>query len=870
MIDFGLHAEFMRPLNCLARRDHLVSLFGAMERLREEESAVYQVLFTPIPNRWGVEARRSIMRDDGKPFFADAPYLVKEAAEKTAQPLYAATLRLAARTESFERSWSIIRGMAASLRVFSREGGQSLAPLSNRDYDPLEHEIDLLKRWTRRPGMILNLDEVVSLAHWPGPDVRSAKLPRLLPDRSRPAPSPKQPPETPGTLFLGTNEHGGEQTPVIFSPAARLQHTHIIGATGTGKSSLMFSMIMQDLESGQGIAVLDPHGDLITRILSNMPESRIDDVVLFDPADETSITPFNVLSAHSDFERTLLASDLVGVFRDFSTSWGDRMTVIFRYLVLAFLEHKDGGTFAQMQTFLVDKAWRERFLQGVQDADVVRYWTDVFPNFDGAKSTGPILSRIDTLVSHKIINHMVNQRENKIDFAKVMDEGRILLVNLPIGLLGEDVSLMLGGFIMVKLNQMAMSRARLEAEDRRPFFCYLDECHHFVTTSIAHILTGARKYGLGLILGHQHLQQLRKKEDVAAAVMANTATRIAFRVADADARVLAGDFAHYEAADFTALPNLHAFCRMERADEDFNFFIEHRINLDRLEGQERLRAAVESSRARYTIPRKREEPATTGPEETAPSAVPVIEQPTPPDGSVSVDTEVPAPTTESADGEETASVPAADIGRTSGDLAAEVEAIESPASADEPPPPAPPPPLPGKGGAQHKQWQNRFKLEGERLGFRAFVESPVGNGHESVDVVLIREKHRIAIELSSTTSVDAELKNLRKCLQQDFTLIALLSDDPKHVARMAALAPTILEPGQFVIIRCDAPNAFLAHLAELSSEPDSDAATRVRGLKIRRTFSNASTVDHAQRLEAAIRQLAIEMHRPPPPDADSS
>lgn len=864
VVDFGLYAEFMRPLNCLTRNDHLINVFAAMDRLKDGEAAVYQVLFTPVDHDWGTEALRAVSKPDGRAAFSDASFLVKEAVEKSSQPLYAVTLRLAARSDDFDRSWSLIRGMSAALRLFSREGGQSLTPLSNRDYDPLDHDLDLLTRATRRPGMLLNLSEVVQLVHWPSPGVRTAKLPRMMPDRSRPAPVPKAPLDTPGTLILGINEHAEEQTPVVFSPKARLQHTHIIGASGTGKSSILFSMIMQDLESGQGIAILDPHGDLITRILSNMPESRLDDVVLFDPADEHAITPFNVLSAHSDFERTLLASDLVGVFRDFSTSWGDRMTVVFRYLVLAFLEHKDGGTFAEMQTFLVDKAWRERFLKGVKDADVVRYWTDVFPNFDGAKSTGPILSRIDTLVSHKIINHMVNQRENKIDFAKVMDEGRILLVNLPTGLLGEDVALMLGGFIMVKLNQMAMSRARLQAEDRRQFFCYIDECQHFVTTSIANILTGARKYGLGLILAHQHLQQLRSKADVAAAVMANTATRIAFRVGDADARVLAGDYAHYDAADFTALPNLHALCRMERADEDFNFFIEHRSNLDRQEGQERLRVAVERSRAKYTVPRKKEEqPAAPTPESIPPSPA----QPAGEGGSTEAGTAESTSSSEPSEPPNVLNEPGAALNpvqaHSDPHQAADVEVPVGGETVDDVESPPPPPPLPGKGGAKHKELQNRIKLEAEKLGFRVFVESPIGTGHESVDVVLVRDQHRIAVEISATTSVDTELKNLQKCLNGSFTHIALLSESPLHQQRLAALVPTLIRSTPAPLVRCESPQSFIEYITVIEPESEGHVPIRVCGLKVRRSFSNLDAVDHAQRLEGAIKQLAKEMPKPP-------
>lgn len=303
---------------------------------------------------------------------------------------------------------------------------------------------------------------------------------------------------------------------------------------------------------------------------------------------------------------------------------------------------------------------------------------------------------------------------------------------------------------------------------------------------------------------------------------------------------------------------------MERADEDFNFFIEHRANLDRLEGQERLRVAVERSRTKYTVPRMRGEPRAPSPG-AAPSsaAAPVDEVATAEAASAE-----PLPAIECSDQPvivaKTEAAPDAELDGfgAAADAASEVPVATETVEEIVPPPPT----LPGKGGTKHKEWQNRIKLEAEKFGFRAFVEAPIGSGHESVDIVAVRDRHRIAVELSSTTSVDVELKNLRKCLQQDFSLIALLSDDPKHVARMSALAPTILEPGQSVTIRCEAPDAFLAHLAALSCEPESDAARRVRGLKIRRTFSTTSAVDHAQRLEVAIKQLAFEMPRPPTPD----
>ncbi|MFN0127319.1 MAG: hypothetical protein ACKV19_11605 [Verrucomicrobiales bacterium] len=172
-------------------------------------------------------------------------------------------------------------------------------------------------------------------------------------------------------------------------------------------------------------------------------------------------------------------------------------------------------------------------------------------------------------------------------------------------------------------------------------------------------------------------------------------------------------------------------------------------------------------------------------------------------------------------------------------------------------------PLPGKGGVKHKELPNRIKLEAERLGFRVFVESPIGTGHESVDVVLVRDQHLIAVEISATTSVDAELNNLQKCLHGSFTHIALLSESPQHQHRLAALVPALLVSKPAPLVRCESPQSFLEFLSSFAAESEDPITPRVRGLKVRRSFSNLTPVDHAQRLEAAIKQLAQEMPKPP-------
>ena len=229
--------------------------------------------------------------------------------------------------------------------------------------------------------------------------------------------------------------------------------------------------------------------------------------MLLDPSDEAYPVGFNILSAHSELERNLLASDLVSVFRRLSTSFGDQMTTVLGNAILAFLESSEGGTLADLRRFLVEPGFRERFLATVRDPEIVYYWQKEFPLLTG-KPQGPILTRLDTFLRPKVIRHMVSQKENRLDFAAIMNGRKILLAKLSQGLIGEENSYLLGTLIVSKLNQIATSRQNMAAAERTPFYLYIDEFHNFVTPSLAAILVGARKYNLGLILAHQELQQL--------------------------------------------------------------------------------------------------------------------------------------------------------------------------------------------------------------------------------------------------------------------------------------------------------------------------------------------------------------------------
>ncbi len=402
---------------------------------------------------------------------------------------------------------------------------------------------------------------------------------------------------------MGINDHAGVAKEVWLTPEQRIRHLHLVGASGSGKTTLMFNLIRQDIASGTGFALLDPHGDLVDRVLEMIPPERREDVVLLDPGDEQFIVPFNVLSAHSDFEKTLLSSDLVAIFRAQSTSWGDQMNVVLGNAIRAFLESTGGGTLADLRRFLLDPAWRDQFLKTVTDPEVVFYWKRGFPQLGGNKSIGPILTRLETFLAPKPIRYMVSQRGNRLDFAAMMDQGKIFLAKLPQGQMGKENSHLLGSLLVAKLQQTAMSRQRMEVKLRRPFFVYADEFQNFICPSMAEILSGARKYGIGFILAHQDLRQLERDKEVASAVLSNAFTRVVFRVSDSDARVLSEGFAHFPADVLQNLPIGKAICRVERANNDFNLAVPLAAEPHATQAAGNRRKAIESSRARVATPR---------------------------------------------------------------------------------------------------------------------------------------------------------------------------------------------------------------------------------------------------------------------------
>ena len=744
-VGFGLEREFMVPLRSLKElaTDPLVAVCGALEALRDGEAGVLQILFQPARWPWPESILRAVTTSRGEPFFANDRELVAHARHKVARPLYAVVLRVGAVAPTDARVRELLQALAGALRPFSSPLGNRLEPLDDAEYP--DHFDDLLARQSRRSGMLLNSDELVALAHLPSAAVRSSKLRRQV-RLTRPVPSIA----TGDGVVLGENEHENVVTHATLRNLHRLQHTHLIGASGTGKSTLLLNLILQDIALGHGVGVLDPHGDLIDTVLGHVPRKRWKDVILFDPSDDEHPIGFNILSAHSNTESLLLASDLVGVFRRLSTSWGDQMSSVLGNAILAFLESSRGGTLADLRRFLVDEAYRREFLATVTDSQVVGYWEEEFKLANKA-SIGSILVRLDTLLRPKAVRHVVGQKENRLDFGQMMDEGKIFLARLPQGLIGEENSYLLGSLLVSKFQQLAIARQRQEAKERRPFFLHLDEFHHFITPTLATILTGARKYGLGLTLAHQSLSQLSGNADVAAAVRSVFAT-VCFRVNDDDARKIADGFGHFEATDIQNLPNYEALCRVEKKENDFNLRIVRPPELDG-EAPHRCDLLRSLSRQQYARPRQEVE------EELARSRYRPKAEKVDPFRQRTAQAKAPEP---------------------EDDLSDLPSKPERPRGTPPPMPEAPGPRLPGKGSPEHRGLQQLVVRLGNERGWTGEIEDRLGI-HGDPDV-LLRQKDGtfLVVEVALSPSVERELDHIAKRFAAGAAHVVVLVPDPVY------------------------------------------------------------------------------------------
>lgn len=458
-------------------------------------------------------------------------------------------------------------------------------------------------------GFILNISELASVYHLPH---TSVETPNIVWASSKTAEPPAKLPVITGevandenisafglTNFRGINHQFG------LLRRDRSRHMYIIGQTGAGKSGMLELLALSDVFYNQGYCIIDPHGDFAIDNLKFVPESRIKDVVYFNPADTAFPVAFNPLEITDPARKPNICSEVIGVLkRMFGDSWGPRLEHILRYTLLALLDRPE-TTLLDISRLLTDKDFRKETLEYCKDVTVLQFWKHEFGQWNEKQvneSIAPVLNKVGAFTANPIIRNIIGQPKSSFDVRKIMDEGKILVVNLSKGLIGEDNAAILGSFLVTKVQLAAMSRSDIpDVADRRPFYLYVDEFQNFATDSFAVILSEARKYGLNLTVANQYVSQMT--DSVRDAVFGNVGTTISFRVSADDAPVLVKQFEPtFEESDIIQLNNRNFVISMIINGEKVPAFSATTLSIPETP-KDNFDAIIAHSRENYARPR---------------------------------------------------------------------------------------------------------------------------------------------------------------------------------------------------------------------------------------------------------------------------
>jgi hypothetical protein len=371
------------------------------------------------------------------------------------------------------------------------------------------------------------------------------------------------PRDNPVALFARTNFRG-ENTTFGIKQSDRRAHIYVIGKTGTGKSTLLERLIDHDVRSGQGLALIDPHGDLVERVRAGIPSERIADLIYFDVSDRGVPLAFNPLEVRVGHERALIASGLVDVFKKiWADSWGPRMEHVLRNALLTLLDQPE-ATLPGILRLLDDYAFRRAALERVQNAQVRNFWLREFAQYPErfrAEVIAPIQNKVGAFLADPVLQKILTQPKSSFDLREVMDQGKILLVNLAKGQIGGDTSALVGALLVSSIGLAGVGRAAVPESERRDFNLYIDEFHTVTTLSLAGMLSELRKYRVNMVLAHQYLTQLELP--IRDAILGNVGTMISFRLGLADAEILGKELAPvFSPHDLMSLPNYHIYLKL--------------------------------------------------------------------------------------------------------------------------------------------------------------------------------------------------------------------------------------------------------------------------------------------------------------------
>ena len=465
-----------------------------------------------------------------------APGRAQNKKEKGGKRLYDARLRIGYRAADRETAARRLTDVMATLKIFNDVN--KLIP------GKITEGNNFLRRYRERHlshPYRLSTTEIATLYHIPSP----AEVPHTLHLVSRRGESPADLPllsERDVSPFGITNYHQSNQ-PFGIRRADRRRHLYAVGKSGSGKSKWLELLIENDIKTGKGVAVIDPHGDLVDNILRVIPKERMKDVIYFDPADIEFPIAFNPLENVGEAYKMQVTVGIITIFkRLFGAGWNDRLEHVLRYTLLALLDSPN-TTVLSIVKMLTDKKYRQSIVARIQDSVVKNFWVSEFAAYNerySSEAINPLINKVGQLVATNMVRNIIGQPDMKFNIRQVMDSEKILLLKVSKGLLGVENASLLGSIFITKMYQAAMQRADMREEDRKDFYCYIDEFQNFATDTFAEILSEARKYRLNLTLTHQYLGQL--PESITKTVFGNVGSLMSFRVGAEDAAVLAQEF----------------------------------------------------------------------------------------------------------------------------------------------------------------------------------------------------------------------------------------------------------------------------------------------------------------------------------------
>jgi hypothetical protein len=593
--------------------DILASVLGQMAKLPAGEAVAIQFRLSPAGHGWQHQAAAVVARGIPDPT-ATTPGKMKSHPHariietKIAQVGFATAARLVAVAATQSRATELLHSVAGTFGVYTLGEGNGLVLTDPPFWQKKRFTAGFVDRTDAGvpSHQVLNAAELASLWHPPGlalSQIRNISWGAVLtgeaPDNLPIATENEE--EKKRINFFGRTEFKNKPATFGIKKDDRRKHVYIVGKTGTGKSTMIANMAINDMKNGEGMAVVDPHGDLCDILLDYVPSHRINDVAYLDPADIEFPFHLNPLEVKNPAYRELVSSGIVSIFHKlYHLSWGPRLEYILRNTILT-LTSVPNSTLLQVPELLTNESYRLRVVEKLSDQVLRNFWTNEFAKMSPqmrSEAVSPILNKVGQFLSSQTIRNIVGSPTSTVDLEEMMNQGKIVLVNLSQGKLGEDSSALLGAMIITKMQLAAMNRVYLSEADRRDFYLYVDEFQNFATTSFIKILSEARKYRLDLTLANQYIGQI--DEDVQKAIFGNAGSIVSFGVGASDGRILMREFGEkYQESELVGLGNYETVLKLSIDNQTSSPFSAKTLPLPRSRNQNREKV-IRSSRERYT------------------------------------------------------------------------------------------------------------------------------------------------------------------------------------------------------------------------------------------------------------------------------